>query len=102
MTKFKDIYSRKGPTGEAASAPAVVERAQSAARALALTPTPRLTAIVEETLRACGSACNTIDTAAVLQKPTMLQDVLLLHTLNEAKNGVAPRRADAADATHPR
>lgn len=66
--------------------PTVVDRAQSTARALARTPTNRLTAIVDETLLACGSACNTIDSAAVLKNPTMLQDVLLLHVLNEGKD----------------
>lgn len=71
---------------EGAIDPAVVERAQSAARALALTPTRRLTPIVEETLRECGSACNTVDVSTVLKDHTMLQDVLLLHTLNEAKH----------------
>ncbi len=71
---------------EGAIDPAVVEAAQSAARALALTPTRRLAPIVEETLRACGSACSTVDVSAVLKDHTMLQNVLLLHTLNEAKD----------------
>lgn len=89
---------------EGAIDPAVVERAHSAARALALSPTPRLTAIVEETLRSCGSACNTIDTAAVMQNPTMLQDVLSLHTLSEAKHrrDLAPMTAAATTTDVPR
>ena len=87
---------------EGAIDPAIVERAQSAARALALTPTRRLVPVVEETLRACGSACNSIGVSAVLKDPTMLQDVLLLHTLSEAKHHrvltsttVAAKSADA-------
>jgi len=89
---------------EGAIDPAVVERAQRAARGMALTPTPRLTAIVEETLRACGSACNTVDTAAVLKNPAMLQDVLLLYTLNEAKHrrALAPMTVAAKTADVPR
>jgi len=89
---------------EGAIEPAVVERAQRAARALALTPTGRLTAIVEETLRACGSACNSIDTAAVLKNPAMLQDVLFLYTLNEAKHrrALAPMTVSAKTADVPR
>ena len=75
----------------------VIDRAQSAARALAQSPTSRLTAIVEETLRECGVGCNMVSTAAVLNNQTMLNDVLLLHVLNDAsiRSAAAPVKVAA-------
>jgi hypothetical protein len=77
--------------------PAVIDRARNAARALAQSPNSRLTAIVEETLRACGIGCITVHTSAVLKNQTMLNDVLLLHALNDAnvRSAAAPVKAAA-------
>ena len=65
--------------------PDVVARARTNASALTQLPARRLSAIVEETLRECGIACISIPTATVLNNREMLADVLLLHTLNQAK-----------------
>ncbi len=82
---------------------AVIDRARIAARALALSPTSRLTAIVEETLRECGLGCITVHTGAVLKNQAMLNDVLLLHVLNDVsiRNAAAPVKVVAKAAELP-
>ncbi len=70
--------------------PEVIVRARSSARALAQSSGGRLAEIVEETLRDCGSACFGTKTSAVLKDRAMLDDVLLLHALNQANTHQRP------------
>ena len=65
--------------------PQIVAQARTTAGALEDLPKSRLSQIVEETLRDCGIGCISVPTSAVLNNQEMLADVLLLHTLNQAK-----------------
>jgi hypothetical protein len=63
-----------------------VARAERAARHVAEQASPaRLAEIVDTTVARCGKACVGIDRTEVLANSALLRDVLLLHSLEEAR-----------------
>ena len=76
--------------------PEIVADAHKSARALAQLPTSRLSEIVGDTLRACGAACNGVSTTDVFKKRQLLNDLLLLYTLNQANAQSTAERVRAA------
>ena len=76
--------------------PDVIENARQAAVTLSQAPARRLSEIVESTLLDCGAGCLTIETSAVLKNPTVLHEVLFLHTLIEVNHQRTLARAAAA------
>ena len=63
-----------------------VQQAQESARVTAQESTPaQLASIVDTTLARCGVACADVARSSVLADPLLLQDVLLLHALEEAR-----------------
>ena len=78
--------------------PEILAQAHKTARVLAQLPASRLTEIVRDTLRECGAGCNAVHMTTVFNNRELLNDVLLLHTLNQANVQSTVVRAKAAAA----
>lgn len=76
--------------------PEIVAQARKTALVLAQLPSSRLTEIVGDTLRECGTACNGVQMTEVFKNRQLLNDLLLLHTLNQANAQITVVRVRAA------
>ena len=76
-----------------------VDRARRAARVLEQRSSPAgLAEIVDTMLARCGRGCNDLDSAAVLENPSLLQNVLLLHALdNDRTNRLSARLSPSVE-----
>lgn len=91
------VRLEQSPNAQGTALGTSVERASQSAKSNAKGASPaRLAAIIGQTLKDCGRGCADVSRDAVLSNPALLNDVLMLHALEQAHVDHVSARGNAS------